>query len=575
MSHIPFSAPFRACAERADYASALKLNPETEWDVYFQCRAFCTLGKWTEFLSFEKSLSAKVRSPSVVLLLSCLKRLFGENKTEGVETELELLAREEDFCPYLKAEAHFMLGYLNNTTDRPGRAIQHHLKAKNFYAQGILPGPLSASLFNLCVAYLHLNEAELFFHQLESLSRLAQENSFPSVKSHHLRASALGLVDAGEYRAASVPLADLWDLYSKESRIWDLGGLTSVLAFCYLKMGQREKCQELIQNSFTYPLNPIHSALLLEWKFLSETPFVTSSDVSFLQKKWNQLQLSSPQKLNLLNVAAEKALSSQNYTVALRLCRNSQAFSIQKHQAPHLCDFRPIEIESLVKLGNDLAAEQLFTLYKNNRHFLAGEERQVREKKLEMMLTQMRTQFQENRKQSELFIDFLEHQVQLKSKTISLSKYPMIESFLSCLAQNQTPQPIEKIFQIVYQNEYRSEWHRHRVLSLIARTRKLLGRSEFIIHRKGLVYLNPKFSISITPFQVRRRNFFKELRQEQILKSLKSSQAPLSISQLENEFRVTRRTLQLDLEELLKNNLIKTKGNTRRRVYQLKFGEIA
>ena len=173
---------------------------------------------------------------------------------------------------------------------------------------------------------------------------------------------------------------------------------------------------------------------------------------------------------------------------------------------------------------------------------------------------------QKTSKETTIILDEKSQIINLNGTLLDLSKKRKFFDLLTFLAKQKEPQSFSEIFFHLNRQRYDEAKNGKTLESLIFRCRQFIDK-DLIIRKNKKLLLNPSYFVKILSMTPSKKK--KEERLNYILHKLSQAKSPLSISKIQEETGINRRTLQNDLKELNQAQKISMKGSGRNTTYQL------
>jgi hypothetical protein len=473
---------------------------------------------------------------------------------EGFEVLMPLKKTPQE--TFLMAETHFLLGFFLSSQCLFNLCPPYYKNAIEGYTSMGLINHASHAYFNLCIAFDHLKEKHLLAKTEKQFSNLVRAN--PSAKIATLlfeRLKACFYLDREEFEMALKSYEKLITKYSALNRSRDLGAALWVKAYLVDKLSRNEKVES--QPQLTLP----HQKAIELFQWLEQGEGFDFSSTKAALKKFlaeGVLGVCIPYWLERVCASFEK---NKKYSDLLNCARYAIDFCIKSQLDPYLIDFQYYEILSRLKLGDNSQAQYLLALYTEDNienKFLA---RVKKSKKLKEMIS-LEFNFKGRPLALNIELDLNRHVLMVNGLEKKLAA--LLEKALLTLLNNHSC-TLDQFFYEVYGVEYRPWNHERRLSTLIDRLRVLFGFKNSILRNNKEICLEERFrKIKI---RARYGRIGKEKRKLQLEQKLKKIQRPVSISEIQNIVTIPRRTLQLDLSDMVKEGYLFSSGVRRNKKY--------
>ncbi|MBY0371113.1 hypothetical protein K2X33_10530 [bacterium] len=534
-------------------------SPTTPTEAYLCVRAAIILGRYSEAESRFAELGQVLdQNPAIARFLKLQLAIY--RRTDLEAALLDLYGMPGAFSdPYLKAETLFVLGYVHSLLDEHTQASRHYRLACDSYTAAGVRGCASVALFNLCTTYDQLNARALYLDGVEELKSHSQGIPAAEILCAHLCAHTA--INREDYPAAIRFLLPVLAQCRREDRQRDLGAVTWLLGYLYIKTGEMESFHRLANDASSDQITEEYRTILRELGALASSALLTADTALEKCRQWKSAGIDSIPGFFLIDLALERLLSAQQYETALQIAHREHQALIRKQMALLLVDFRYYEACALIKLGNYPLAEKVLSAYQADARALHSANRHSKAEALrEGMMAYV------DKSARYCVIDPENHSVKMGNHKVSLEKMPRIEQLLLALARRKGSAPQAWVFEQVYRCEYFPHRHERRLHSLIDRTRRLLG-SELLYRREGRVGFSPHIQTEVLRAS-RAGGLTADERRQRLLRSIRSFQKPVGISELQEGYIQSRRTLQLDLQFLIRQGKLLGNGQARNRRYR-------
>ena len=539
----------------------------SELDTYIFIRAHLILGAYEKAEKLLEITRPHFKSYSgLVTLLEIQLRVFKKDgDLQDFIGHLVSLAPQLPNLAYLQAEYFFFTGYVHAILDENRQACRYYRLAEQNYLQANQKACAAMAVFNLCVAYDNLNARELLNAAVTDLKTLADTTNVEAVSTLLSQLQGYFKISNEQYVEAFTDLESAYLYSKKETRYRDLGALSWLILYVLIKLKKEPDYQRYFTEISGLEITPEYRFIVGEIDALAVVDFIDAAKANQAVRIWNKHGVNSIAKIFLMDLLIERLLNSQNYEAVLLYSQRAIRLVAIRAMALSQIDFRSYQAIAYFKLGEHYKAQQVLHAYEHDAiesHSLS---------KMEKART-IRQRFNptgplsKHKKQS-LVLDTQLHELNFGERIVPLSKKPLLENFLSVLIKEGRPILIEKLFYAVYGDDYSPWRHQQRMNSLIDRGRTVLGSNESLVRREGAVALSPAIVAHLILKKPAELEMRIENRRNRILQLIRKSNHPVSISDLENTFDQTRRTLQFDLKQLVTDRKILTSGGTRGRTY--------
>lgn len=551
--------------------AALPAEPcDSASDRYVSIRALIVLGRYDEA---EARLVAEGPGGDLQAFLAAqldLYRRRGVKKALRVIEQLRAVLVDD---AYLRGELNFVVGYGWNIANEFKAATRYLKTAADAYAEAGLLGCEGAALFNLCVAYDHLDERQLFEFCCDRLEGLALQPRSTAVRPlRHLihRMRALRLVDREQYEEAARSYGEALAVVRDDQRWHDVGALGCMRLYCLVKSAADDEAAALV-GALTVDaprLAPTHLRMLEALESLLLRPFFQKGDVVALRKC--VAAVDSVHGVLLYDLALERLVKAADFPLLTDLAREAQTLSLEKQQSLSVVDLQAYEILGLLKCGHLDAGQKLLSAYQSDALERGSTARVQKAARLaELLATQRAVAGKQEPARllpKTMCLDLRRHTLRLDERTIDLAAKPVMEAFFLALMQAQGPLSLSAVHRTVYGTRYDPVRHDRRLHALISRLRAIAGVHDIVLRRGGTLLIAP--SVRRMVRQESKLEKGVDARRRAILDAVAKGSGSLAVSQVEPIFPCTRRTIQLDLAYLVGEGLLHMTGSTRNRRYQ-------
>ncbi len=551
----------------ASIAQSSALSMKTDNDRYTYIRSLIILGHYSKAKEKLEGIKGQLNNPALANFLTVQIQIFEyQNRRQCIEALVELQPLITQNA-YLQGEYSFILGYVQAVLGMEKLAVRNYLHAQAAYIEAGYDACAAVTLFNLSCSYDHLNARDLLKPTIESLLKLYQKLQIPSVTvlSNHLQAYLK--IDREEYAKAIPDLEDVLETSLLESRKRDAGAAAWLLLYSYLKAGKENAFHDFFEtkrnllNEFTIE----YQNICYEIQKLSHRGLSDKEEAQSFLKKWKKLGIQGSPKFLLVDLLLERLAKNLEWQCVLEIASQTRSEMSARQVAISLVDLRYYEILASIKLGMKQEAKRLWHAYRHDAEELQIPVRIEKAHSLEKsysLLPESSQHSNENRLVLNLGTNFLNW----RDRSIDLSAKPKIAELFAILMRHSHPMKIEDVFFELYQCTFCPLSHEKRLNSLIDRARTMAQDSSVILRSNGRLQIHPHCQIQIieneTPdvLHIQRRH-------KKIQSLIRASKRPLSISDLHLHFDCSRRTLQTDLNELVKSLQIRFLGSGRKRAY--------
>lgn len=487
------------------------------------------------------------------------------------DSELKLLSLNKPNTPFLRAELNFVTGYNYLGMDDYRKASAYFIKAARDYSEIGFPLHEANCLYNLSICHHTLNEkTELNrrFKQLEDLSD--QHGPHPTLQHLVLRFKAYVAVDQEDFSSAIECFNPLVQIYKSTQRLRDLGDAYCSLAFCFLILNRLEEFDLLLEQikKDGLALDLSNSVALEAFKKVRFINFWKRNDVEKMIEFWCQSEIHSVYLINLIQVLLETLNRHGSYSTMLSIARKTLRICEEKHQIRSLSDVEYYQITALVHLGKRHLAAIALTQFKLAAKISGHNRRLEKSECLERLFSQNQLVKLEERVPIKILMS--EIAVSVGEEVFVLKSKPMLFRAILELAAHPEEVTLEKFFKKLYGVEFSTERHSSRMNSVLNRLKEILGKDAIERNSKGLslsekYYFVPGYTGSERVNVVLRRKAIRDF--------IKEASSPVSISEMESALEYNRRTLQLDLKEMVEGGLLSFEGMRKSRKYFAREGE--
>ena len=542
---------------KMNYSKLCKIKPNSEISYYLVLRASIILGKFREALSiFNEANKKKILSKNTTLLIQLQLTLYRDRDFTKTSEFIKTLSQKEIKDSFLSGELNFIIGYFYSLQDLNQAAIIHFHIAHNKYHTLNLNGHSAISIFNAAVCSNHLGETASFHKSLKDLEGLS--TSFPeiiAIKQVYLRLRVYANLDEENYEKAKEHLAEAICLYKKDERLSDMAAMTCNMGYLLLK---KNNLYEFTHISFPHEVKSIHRKVFMALTEISKIGLLNPTQPLQLIKKWKSELLPSVHMLFLIDLICEKIIKISDPVLLKKVSILGQRLSLEKQQVLKLVDLRYYEIYARIQLNELKKAHMLLNQYQTESNSDA-----------KLMKIQFLWNLIRERKDT-LFEDhlytlefsLLTKKMIINHKLLLKRERPILYKAFISLLDDQRGLELHQLFEKVYGSEFHSESHLNRLNALVVRMKSYLPASHLIIRKNKRITLSPLIKIKNIDLSLS-----KEERLLKIEKFIEASKAPLSMANIEGHFNCSRRTIQLDLKDLIHQGSIRTTGSTKGRRY--------
>lgn len=475
---------------------------------------------------------------------------------EGFELLKKILQSEKE--PFLIAEANFLMGFFLSSQCLFNLCPPYYKKAIEIYKSLGFINHTSHAYFNLCIAFDHLKEKQLLKKIEKQFESLVKIN--PNAKIANLmfqRLEACFYLDREEFEKSLEYYESLISEYIKLKRYRDLGAALWVKAYLVNKLSKNEKIISL--PHLTMP----HQKALQLFEQLAEGVCFDFTATKIILKKFQAegvVSVCIPYWLERVCSAFER---NQKYSDLLNCARYAVDFCIKHQQDPYLIDFQYYEILARLKLGDTHQAKYLLALYSEDNIENKFVSRIKKSKKLKDNGF-LNIDFTANPLSLNIELDLNRHVLIINGLEKKLATTLLLEKAILVLLKKKSC-ALDEFFFGVYGVEYRPWNHERRLSTLIDRLRLLFGFKNSIIRNNKEIYLEERFR----KIKVRAEygRIGKEKRKLNLEQKLRKIQRPVSVSEIQELMSIPRRTLQLDLSDMVKEGYLSTSGIRKNKKY--------
>lgn len=558
---------FRKALERLDYrtVAAQAGGARTDLERYLAVRATFILGRKDEARALLQGHAPAFRHPFFAEFLAVQGRVY-EGQDLGEAAVALCALREIPLDAYTQAEVHFFLGYTYHCLHEFKQGSRHHRIARDRYLEAGLPAQAAVALFNLCVGANHLNARELYLAHAGELKALVTRIDLPSTTALSLQLEATTLAERDEYDLAAEKLERLLALSIEDDRMREAGTAAWNLAYVLAKAGRDDALEAQLSRlaSVAGRFTVEHQRALEIIGRLSRAGLVTLTGARRMAREWLRDGGNEIIYFHLLDLAVDSLVRAQDYEGARQIAGRAKEALVRSQQALSLVDFRYAEALALARLGDVPRARRALSSYRADALERGAAVRVARADALFEEMTRA-DRASHDEEGLVLSLNTLSREVRIGETRVPLAEKPRLFELLAVLAQEGKPIALPILFFRLYGQDYHPLRHERRMNSLLDRARKLLGRADAIRRQDFTVTFAPGVEVSLeTPPAT---ELAVQWRRRRLLEAVRAAEGPIAISRLERQFEVTRRTLQLDLDYLVKRGLMRTTGGTRGRKY--------
>ncbi len=564
---------FREKLEGLHYQSiaACESSVQSDLEKYLVVRANLILGEYPQATRcFQRFFPSVDSAGFIARFLQAQLALFCRaDYSEALHLFYDL-EREGSSDPYLEGEFHFLFGYLHNLRDEYQLGLRHHLRAVDAYSRADLSACQSIALFNLCVAYDHLNERHLLNRTLDRLERLTASMPDRVPTYSVMRLQTYRKIDQEAYSDALGPCLEVWRRYLAEGRYRDLGDMAAHILYLYLKTGNWEAFSVFLSDleELLPKFSDIQQSAVQEFRWLGGVGVLSGGDGLEALERWKSLRLTSVRTLFLMELALERLMRGGDYEALLQFSKKAEHYALKTQHALTVVDFRYYEIVARMRLGQLEKARSVWSMYRSDAQ---AEGAEARIQKATLLLSELDSAYSPGPSSAgevprSLVVDEAGGVVEVDGTRMCLNRRPLVLKLLKILALSKKPIPMGEVFESLYSIPFHSLDHEKRVSSLIDRARQVLNHVGAILRVDGSLRLAPHIHAEViatgsSAGAITRRRL-------DILALVHRAAKPMSISEIESRFDCTRRTLQHDLKYLVRNNALQVSGGTRQRKYR-------
>jgi len=569
--HTDFIGPLKA----QNYKEIVRLAPtaSSQMEIYLVFRVCAILGLRDEFAKNEVVFT---RQLSEDLFLS---RLVGIQKTAYLQGQWKRANQQIQYLrgltenPFLATEINFLMGFFSTSECHFSLCLPYYREAIRSYVSLGLPNHAAHAYFNLCVGFDHLRERDLLKETLQEFSKHVARNPEAQIAGLLLlRMKACWDLDEENYASALLKFQNLWHEYERHERYRDMGAVAWVQAYLLLKLKDSQAWNQfLLQIEEKKALfSQAHLAAIegfIKLSKISDGAHLHATAILVESRRSKILDAAYPFWLDLMCEQLEKRGQFEDL---LKLSKFAQSFCVKKQQDIYLIDFRYYEILSRIQLYDQISARYLLNLYLKDAEQECFQKRIKKASNLDILLASkqgMRKPVVDFYQSPgvQIVFDKVRHELFLNGWKKDLKNYPMVEKGLWLLGESSSGVAIEEFCEKVYEQPYSPLMHERRISSLIHRMRLILGSKNSVIRREGLITLDSSF------FKIKKVSTLgrlaKEKRKSWLLKQIKKQAKPLAVSEIQTLASYPRRTLQLDLFEMVREGFLSSTGIRKAKKY--------
>lgn len=472
-------------------------------------------------------------------------------------------------APIMLAELQFTLGFLCAQSARYQQAILFQKKAAALYREAGLCGQEGLTLFNLAVNHRHLAQSADATAAIGTLETLSANTGIPMLALLLHRFRGYEYLHREDYEQATSEFAEAQRLALELGRRQDAAYQAVHRLHCLLSLGRLDEAQSALAEARTVSSGGALESAFDEFEFLLAHGMLSSDEASELLARLEDPTMDPVSRVLLAECALSRLARAEEWETLLKLARRAQDASTRLEQSPGLVDFRRFQIEALLALGRKQEAERIARAYESAARATGAEPRlqwltrclRSNESALEAPAP---TEIVLDRSQALILVRSLER----GESRISAARNPSLNRLLLALAQH----PVEglgtaELFSKVFESPFHPHLHEARLASLLHRARRALGSDSSVLRTDGRVMLHPSTSLRL---EGSCRHRARDSRRNLVLQALKRIRKPrVTLSDLETETRIPRRTLQEDLRQLADSGRILRTGDRRGATYRL------
>ncbi|MCX6127370.1 MAG: hypothetical protein NTV34_21830 [Proteobacteria bacterium] len=556
---------YHEALSRLDYAGILAEahTPTAPLDHYIRIRSAVVLGLLDEATTLLEA--GACTDPDFHSLLQKQISIYSRQHIKENIEALKAVSSRFRCDTFLAAETEFTISYGYFITDKNQLGLPHLHSALRGYSSCGLFAHQAVALFNLAVIHNHLSDQPQVSAFRAQFSNLAASQPVKPVVLHHLRLEAYLATDRENFVEALRFCLKLLDIARGERRHSDFAGIASLTAYIMLKLRKVQEFRALVQECQNQP-EPLPVQIAAVFPLMEATAYgLSDSDAALFIESVVRAEIDTTNKLFVLDLLAEAFERSERWQDMLDLAKVANSLASKGQQSTSLVDFRRYVARAYLSLGDLQKSEVTLATYEARAVTFGAEARIERAKSIRVDLNRLQIS-RHSIEDLDVLLDTRQHCLNVKGVIIDLGTQPLIERLYTILVRRCDPIPLEALFEELYGLSYRPDVHAARLKTLLDRARKVVCTDRLIVRRDGNVELNAKYSYKILGLASPNSG---DQRRAAIIAVMKQADTPLGVSDLERALRARRRTIQLDLNQLIENGSIKRTGYARRSRYQV------
>jgi hypothetical protein len=470
--------------------------------------------------------------------------------------------------PYLAGEWEQTRGIVAFQDSRFAEASRHYELALGHYRSADLPAHAAIAAFNLGVCGNHLNRPTAMTGALSELEELERRSGNPAVRLHLRRLEAYQALRREDTPGAERAFAETQTLALALGRQRDAE--SSLSYRIYLRLKQEKAGAELFAEAdrlFPRPTNTPFAQRFAELRRWSGVSFIEPRAARRTLERWGKDLSDAESRFMLCDLLLSALGQAQDYETLERLYRQLGEEPAYGRQALLTIDLRYHGILGMMKTGKLEAARRLLLAYQSDAREDRAEAKLAKAQRLQEIWPLEHSQGGSPR----LVLDRDRHRLVGPSSEHDLSKYPTLERCLDRLAARDGREEPAALFTALYGDEYLPHRHQARLFSLLHRVRRLLPEGVTLQSRDGWIELQPRLALRARGAPELSTPVLR--RQEALLRLIVDKSDGISLAELFKANPISRRTLQRDLEQLVRAGRLIRMGNTRRARYRHYSGE--